>query len=205
MYGVRGGRPVRRRFVGNYMRMRKTRIYLILILRRGSPFPVVKPKAHRSLMWATGRRITVLNERGNCWSYWGRQNQVGARDGKPIHMWNLKDLVSLALTKTIQSRPYCSGILWVICGFLMRTHCTLRDTTGQTWRGHQRCPVMNRLPRVTMTSRLHKAPQQSPGQVRKMLDMAIARSFFSEFSKPQKQPGRLSICLGLTGLTLPNN
>ena len=84
MYGVRGGRPVRRRFIGNHMRMRKGRIYLILILRRGSPFPVVKPKEHRSLMWATGRRIAVLNERGNCWSYWGRQNQVGAHDGKLI-------------------------------------------------------------------------------------------------------------------------
>jgi hypothetical protein len=66
-----GRRPVRRRFVGNYMLMRKNyertrRIYLILILRRGSPFPVGKPKEYGSLMWATGRRITVLNERGNC-------------------------------------------------------------------------------------------------------------------------------------------
>lgn len=34
----------------------------------------------------------------------------------------------------------------VICGFLMGTHRALRDTTGQAWRGPQRCPVMNRLP-----------------------------------------------------------
>lgn len=33
-------------------------------------------------------------------------------------------------------------------------------------------------PRVMMTSRLHKAPQQSPGRVRKMLDIVNAISFF---------------------------
>jgi hypothetical protein len=57
-----------------------------------------------------------------------------------------------------------------------------------------------------MTSRLHKAPQQSPGRVRKMLDMVIASRFFfgilgaAETAWKIKHMSRI-----LTVLTLPNN
>jgi hypothetical protein len=111
------------------------------------------------------------------------------------HMRSLEDFVSLALTKTIRTLMWSST-------YPSRTDkkrnkaVLFRDLVSHLWlpngdplhpprysrpnlAGTSKMPRHKLLThRVMMTSRLHKAPQQSPGRVRKMLDMAIASSFF---------------------------